>query len=110
MPTRVDYCCPACGGTGVPVIIHAQPARTRAETSPLDCDACAGTGRKIKHGDYLISIEVGSDGYVAWVERADGEPIVSGCNMGRRISTYRYGKRRLAIQTAVHAVDSGEIG
>jgi hypothetical protein len=69
-----------------------------------------GYGQKIKRGDYLISIEAGSDGYVAWAERADGELIVSGGNMGRRISTYRYGKRRLAIQIAVHAVESGEIG
>jgi hypothetical protein len=52
---------------------------------------------------------VSIDGYVAWVERTDGELIASGCNMGQRISTDRYRKRRLAIQTAVHAVDSGEI-
>ncbi len=109
MPTRVDYCCPACGGTGVAIIISSPPARSKGEASPLDCDACAGTGQKIKHGDYLVSIEAGADGYVAWVERADGELIVSGCSMAQRISTYRYGKRRLAIQTAVHAVHSGDI-
>ena len=109
MPMQVDYCCPACGGTGVAVIVHALPNRSKERTSPLDCDACAGTGQKIKHRDYLISIEVSAEGYVAWVERADGELVVSGSSTGQRISTYRYGKRRLAIQTAVQAVDSGEI-
>jgi hypothetical protein len=106
----VDLNCSACGGSGEDIVESTTALGRMPKEKLPTCKACDGTGRKIEHGHYLISIEICKGGYVAWIETMDGQILVRyDGSSGPKIGTRTYMERDPAIQAARQAIDDGEV-